>query len=265
MRRWPGLMLLATLWVLAPGAQAQSPSAPVCGVVLMHGKWGTAHSVYLQPLIQKLSAHCRVDSLEMPWSRRRLYDQPYPQALAQISAAVQAQRAAGARWVAVGGQSFGANAALAYMAQVGDADAVLALAPGHVPERFYQLPEVRPAVDEARALVQAGQPQTLVRMTDVNQGQRMEVQAPAGALWSYFDPQGWGHMGMSARQFQRAVPLLWAIGQQDPLYPSGEHSIYRQAPAHPHSLYLVVPGGHADTPAVAADDIVRWVRERVGL
>jgi len=45
---------------------------------------------------------------------------------------VQALRAKGYQRVVVMGQSFGANAAMAYMAQEGDADAVVAL------EKIYQ-------------------------------------------------------------------------------------------------------------------------------
>jgi predicted alpha/beta-hydrolase family hydrolase len=144
-----GLVLGIGAWACAL-ASAQPLS---CAVVLLHGKWGTAQSPYLKPVAQKIEPHCQVRMLEMPWSRHRLYDQPYADALAQIQTAVQALRQSGIQWVALGGQSFGANATLAYMAQVGDVDAVLPMAPGHVPEAFVQVPDVRRSVDAAQWLL----------------------------------------------------------------------------------------------------------------
>ena len=258
---------LATLALVAAGclAGASALAEPLsCGVVLMHGKWGMPQSPYLKPVVQKLEPTCQVKMLEMPWSRLRLYNKPYPDALAQIRQAVSALRQSGVQWGAVGGQSFGANASLAYMAQVGDADAVLPMAAGHVPENFYPIADVRRGIDAAQQAVQAGQGDTLVEMTDINQGQRRPVKAPAAALWSYFDPQGWGNMALSARNFRKPVPVFWAIGTLDPLYPSGSEAIYQQLPAHADSQYLVVQANHATTPEAASDALWLWVKARTG-
>ncbi|MCE2780968.1 alpha/beta hydrolase [Limnohabitans sp.] len=262
MRRWLlrlGLVAMGT-WACA-AAEAQPLS---CGVVLMHGKWGMPQSPFLKPVVQKLEPHCQFKLLEMPWSRQRLYDLPYADALGQIRDAVAEFRKAGVLWVAVGGQSFGANASLAYMAQVGDADAILPLAPGHAPEFFYQLPDVRRSVDAARKLVDSGQGDTLVEMSDVNQGQRRPVKTSANALWSYFNPQGWGNMGLSAGAVRKAVPVFWAIGTLDPLHGAGSTEIYQKLPAHSDSRYLVVRANHANTPEVAADELLDWVKARIG-
>jgi len=256
----------ALAWLLT-GFLACTPATaePLsCGVVLMHGKWGMPQSPYLKPVVQKLESVCQVKLLEMPWSRFRLYDKPYADALVQIRQAVSEFRQSGVQWVAVGGQSFGANASLAYMAQVGDVDAVLPMAPGHVPENFYPIADVRRGIDAAQQAVQAGQGDTLVEMTDINQGQRRQVKAPAAALWSYFDPQGWGNMALSARHFQKSVPVFWAIGTLDPLYPSGSAAIYQQLPAHADCHYLVVQANHATTPEAAAPALWLWVKARTG-
>ena len=208
------MRLSSALALVCAGFLACAPAVaqPLnCGVVLMHGKWGMPQSPYLKPVVQKLEPICQVTLLEMPWSRGRLYDQPYGSALVQIRQAVSAFRQSGAQWVAVGGQSFGANASLAYMAQVGDADAVLAMAPGHVPENFARVPEVRRGIDAAQQRVASDQGDSLLEMTDINQGQRRQVTASAAALWSYFDPQGWGNMALSAHNFRRSVPVFWAI------------------------------------------------------
>ncbi len=252
--------LAGVLFGAADPAWAQPSS---CGVVLMHGKWGTPQSPYLRPVAEKLAPHCKVILLEMPWSRDRLYDRPYPDALDQVRQAVQALRQSGIRWVAVGGQSFGANASLAYMSQIGDADALLPLAPGHVPEHFHQDPDIRRSVDEAWRLVAAGRGDQRVEMTDINQGQRRSIRTSAGALWSYFNPQGWGNMGLSARDSRKPVPVFWAIGTLDPLYGAASQAIYQNLPAHPDSEYREVRASHANTPAAAADALVDWVLARL--
>ncbi len=255
-----GVLLGAGAWACTL-ASAQPLS---CAVVLLHGKWGTAQSPYLKPVAQKIEPHCQVRLLEMPWSRHRLYDRPYADALAHIQATVQTLRQSGIQWVAVGGQSFGANAALAYMAQVGDVDAVLPMAPGHVPEVFDQVPDVRSSVDAARQSVQSGQGDTLVEMNDINQGQRRPIKTTATALWSYFNPQGWGNMGLSAAAFRKPVPVFWAIGKQDTLYPTASAAIYQKLPPHPDSRYLVLNANHANTPELAADEAVQWLLSRTG-
>ena len=262
MRLWVTTLsvVFAGLWVCAP-VWAEPLS---CGVVLLHGKWGMPQSPYLKPVVQKLEPICQIKLLEMPWSRLRLYDKPYADALAQIRLEVSELRQSGVQWVAVGGQSFGANASLAYMAQVGDVDAVLSMAPGHVPENFNAIPEVRRGIDAARQLVEFGQGASLVEMTDINQGQRRNVKAPAASLWSYFDPKGLGSMALSASNFRKAVPVFWAIGTLDPLYSSGSTAIYQKLPAHEESQYLVVQANHATTPEAASEALWTWIKARTG-
>lgn len=262
MRRWLLRWGMACVGAWTCAAAVAQPLS--CGVVLLHGKWGMPQSPYLRPVVQKLEPHCQVKQLEMPWSRNRLYDRPYPDALAQVHEAVAALRQSGVQWVAVGGQSFGANASLAYMAQIGDADAVLPLAPGHVPEYFYQIPDVRRSVDAARQMIESAQGDNPVEMTDINQGQRRPVKTSANALWSYFNPQGWGNMRLSAAAFRKPVPVFWAIGTQDPLHASGSADIFQKLPVHPDSQYLVVQANHATTPEAASEALWVWVKARTG-
>ena len=73
MRDWgaAALVFACAAW----GGSACAWAKPVsCGVVLMHGKWAMPQSPYLKPVVQKLQPICQVKTLEMPWSRRRLYD-----------------------------------------------------------------------------------------------------------------------------------------------------------------------------------------------
>jgi dienelactone hydrolase len=248
----------AALAGTAQQARAQDVASKPCAVILMHGKWGSPQ--FIGHFGRRLEPYCAVNAIEMPWSQRRNYDIPYPQALKEVSAQVQALRAKGYQRVVVMGQSFGANAAMAYMAQEGDADAVVALAPGHVPAFTYSKGIGKEAVDKAGELVKAGQGSEKLAMEDFNQGKRQSIRMPADVLWSYFDPAGLGHMPRTAAAFKKPVPFLWVIGTNDPLYAAGEDFAYRKAPEHPASKYLVVTAGHIDTPDVAAAQVLDWLK-----
>ena len=253
--RW---LTLALVLAWPSGAWLQTATTPSCALVLMHGKWGGPQGLAL--FARKLETVCQVVLLEMPWSGRRAYDQPYAVALKEISAQVQTLRGKGYRQVLVGGQSFGTNAALAYMAEVGDADGVLALAPGHSPRVMYQQGMGRAEVDQARTLVAAGQGAQTLTINDMNQGRRRNMTMSAETLLSYFDPDGLGHMPKTSANFKKAVPVLWVIGTQDPLYPAGEAYAYAKLPAHAKSRYLVVEAGHGNTPEVAATGVIEWLK-----
>lgn len=247
------------LWLVvvmfAPAAWGQTKP---CAVVLMHGKWG--HTNNLAAFGRTMEAACDTKSLEMPWSRRRNYDQPYPVAIDEIAAQVKALREKGYSRVLLAGHSFGANAALAYMATVGDADGVIALAPGHSPAFSYSRGIGKAAVDQARQWVAEGKGGDSLEMEDYNQGKARPVRMRADVILSYFDPNGLGHMPLSAAQFKKAVPFLWVIGTGDPLYAAGAPYAYDKAPAHAASKYLVVEADHMGTPDVAALHVVAWVK-----
>ena len=78
-------------------------------------------------------------------------------------------------------------------------------------------------------------------------------------LWSYFDPEGLGHMPASAAAFKKPVPLLWVVGTADPIYRGGEEFAFRRAPPHPASQYLVYSGGHGDIEQTA-EPVLAWLK-----
>lgn len=251
------LRAVVSLWLCLAFWPALAQDRP-CAVLVMHGKW--ANPQYISFFGRKLEPYCTFKSLDMPWSQRRYYDQPYGVALQEMAAQVQAFRAAGYQRVLLAGHSFGANAALAYMAQVGDADGVIALAPGHAPQYMYERGLGREAVDTARAWVAAGRGEDKLSMLDLNQGQKRQISMTAQVLLSYFDPQGLGHMPGTAAAFKKPVPLLWVVGTADPLYRAGSAYAFDKAPAHPASRYLVVQADHLSTPDVAAAQVLQWIQ-----
>jgi pimeloyl-ACP methyl ester carboxylesterase len=241
--------------LIPPDAAAQDKE---CAVVVMHGKWGNPQ--YIGFFGRRLDPVCVPKMIEMPWSKRRNYDEPYPFALAEIAAQVKAFRDQGYQRVLLAGHSFGANAALAYMAEIGDVDGVIALAPGHVPAKMYERGIGKDVVDKARELVAAGKGDETLSMDDLNQGQRQGIRMSATVLLSYFDPQGLGHMPATTARFKKPVPLLWVVGTKDPLYPAGSAFAFDLAPPHPASKYLVVEADHANTPEAAVGEVLVWIK-----
>ena len=229
-----------------------------CALVLMHGKWGSPKS--LTSFANRIDSICDVKSLEMPWSGRRSYDQPYPVALTEIDDQIKAFRAKGYKRILVGGQSFGANAALAYMATLGNADGLVVLAPGHSPKMMYDQNISKTEVDKARELVNAGHGEERLSMADLNQGKRRDMSMSAHTLLSYFDPDGLGHIPGTTQKIKKAIPVLWVIGSADPLFKYGEAYAYANLPAHPQNKYLVVDAGHGNTPDVAANITFEWIK-----
>jgi len=118
----------------------------------------------------------------------------------------------------------------------------------------------RIAVDNARGLVAAGKGDELLDIEDFNQGKKRSMRMRADVLWSYFDPEGLGHMPKTAAGFKRSVPLLWVVGTNDPLFALGADFAYSKAPPNPKSQYVVVNAGHGDIPDVAAAQVADWIK-----
>ncbi|MDR7305332.1 alpha/beta hydrolase [Rhodoferax saidenbachensis] len=248
------LVLLGLCNLSLPASAQGKP----CAVLLIHGKWGQPGN--LAGLGRQLEPVCDTKLLEMPWSRRRNYDQPYAVALQEMAAEVRALRGKGYTRVLLAGHSLGANGVLAYMAEVGDVDGLIALAPGHAPEVIYRRGIGKAAVDQARVWVAEGKGAETLDMEDLNQGKTRMVRMRADVLLSYFDPQGLGYMPATAARFKQPVPLLWVVGAQDPLSAMGPDYAYSKAPAHPARQYLAVDADHMGTPDVAAAQVLQWIR-----
>lgn len=249
-------LLLATIGLNLGPAVAQEQKA--CALVLMHGKWHNPHDFGF--FGGKIEPTCDYKSIEMPWSKRRNYDEPYPVALAEIKAQVETFHKDGYKRVILVGHSFGANAALAYMAEIGDADGVISLAAGHSPAYMYKKGIGAESVDKARSLVASGKGDETLSMDDLNQGRRQSISMSAKVLLSYFDPEGLGNMPGTIARFKKPIPLLWVVGNKDPLFPFGSGYAFDKAPKHPASKYVVVQADHISTPDAAVGDVLAWIK-----
>lgn len=263
--RRQSLVLFGSFFCTIPSrALAQVGNLSGIGVVLLHGKGGSPGGPLsgLAAAIQGGGALVAMPA--MPWQgsggRPSGYLESYEQAMTRIGGAAQQLLSQGVKRIVVGGLSLGANAAIGYAARSGGTlSAVLALAPGHVPELAGFRQKVADGVSRARQLVASGQGNAPTMLPDLNQGAPFQVSATPSAYLSYFDPNGPAVMPRNAARMP-AVPFLWVVGTGDSMYQRGEAYAYARAPRHPKSKYLVVNAGHIDTPNVAREQVVAWLR-----
>lgn len=253
------LVVIASLIIPLKLAQAQSPTLASFGVVLLHGKGGTPTS-----MIEGLSETLRkegalVEAPELPWSSRRIYDATYDQAMAEIDLAVQKLRWAGATRIVVAGHSLGGNAAIGYAARRQDLAAVVALAPGHLPEAWALRLRTKGAVAKAKQLVADGKGDVRMSFPDLAQGIPFRVKASPNVYLSMFDPEGPAIIPRNAAAMGE-VPFLWVVGVGDPIFLHGRDYGFDPGAKHPKSKYLVIPGLHLTTPFQARKSIVDWLK-----
>lgn len=251
--------LLAPLFtlLLAVAAMTSHAAPSDVGIVLMHGKWGNPKS--MMQLSGALTARgYRVSTPEMAWSGRRLYDMDYPAALKEVEKEVKQLRAKGVKRVVVAGQSLGSNAAVAYAASGMDLDALVILAPGHFPERYIKNPAMKTSLARAGAMVAANQGTEAENFEDLNQGKRRQIHIAAATYVSYFDPKGPGAMTNSIRKLAKPLPVLLAIGTQDPFF-AESNAFFDSAPAHPGSHYVALEGDHVGLPNLVTAEMLKWL------
>jgi pimeloyl-ACP methyl ester carboxylesterase len=235
------------------------------GVVLMHGKRGNPGSGSLIGSLEAAlrAAGIRVVAPEMPWSRQRFLDKTFDGIVAEIDQAAAALRKDGVRKIIVGGHSLGGNAALAYGARREGLAGILVIAPGHFPESKGFRKRFDADLGKARSMVDSGKGGETGSFGDIDQGVSDSYSMTAKAYVDFMDPDGPLAMPNSAASLKPNMPLMLIIGQEDPVFSYGrgeQDYIFDKAPAHPKSVYKVVPGGHKATPRVGTDEIIAWLK-----
>lgn len=259
------LLRTAGSWAVAAASVGSvHAQAERVGVLMLHGKNpGNPNDPNFSPLKGRFEALGWLVRLpDMPWSRSRYLEGHFDQAMAEIAGHVRALREAGATRIVLLGHSMGVPAAMAYAARGGDVQALVALAPGHVPLLYDTLPglsAVHDSIVKARELVAADKGDATSRFIDINQGRAQPLIATPRNFLSYFDPGSDAEMSVTAPRLPPALPVLVAIGEKDPLYPRIRTYLVERLPAHPRHRYLEVSGGHLDTPRMAFEAIVEWI------
>ena len=248
------LLLFLALTVTAAASALQG-----MGVVFLHGKgvWSGAFDGGIVASVESEGA--LVATPEMPWSLGRKYGATYEQAMAEIDAAVAALRARGAKRVVVIGHSLGANAAIGYGARRRGLAAVVALAPGHLPETEQLSRRTADARAEAAQLIAQGQGDVPRSFPDLIQGVPAPCTATPKIYLSMFDPNGPAVIPRNVAAL-RGIPLMWVVGSFDPINARGRGYAFARAPAHPRNQYLEVLAGHLTTALVARGRVVEWLK-----
>jgi len=248
--------LFCLLLLIATPVEAASLQGT--GVVFLHGKgvWTGAFDGGIPAALEAEGAVAV--SPEMPWSFSRIYGATYDEALQEIDAAVAGLKAKGASRIVIIGHSLGANAAIGYAARRRGVAAVVALSPGHLPETAEMRARTGAAIVQARALLAAGE-KSRRTWPDRIQGVPTFATASPAVYISMFDPDGPAVIPKNAAAL-RGVPLLWVVGNSDPIFARGRDYAFARAPKNPKSRYLEVSAGHLTAPGAARSQVVEWLK-----
>jgi pimeloyl-ACP methyl ester carboxylesterase len=247
------------------GMAAAAAAQGTTGVILMHGKQSSPNTAGLSDIASKAqAAGMKVVVPSMPWGSggwEKINVTP-DQVFAMIDGYASQLRAQGAQRIVVGGQSLGANVALAYAVARQNVAGVVMAAPGHSPGGSYRNnPSIKEAVDRAMQLVQSGQASQSFSGPDDNQGNSIRMSTTAGVYASWLNPRGQASMPAQAPLLPANIPVMLIIGTKDPNFNFAEANIYKPAAKNPYSRYLVIDGGdHRNTDQAASQRIVDWIK-----
>lgn len=253
-----GRLLIALLSCLALAGQARG--ADVLGVVVLHGK--ESHPNFMEQIIPSLTAAgFLVDAPEMPWSKRRLYDASFQQALQEVDASVDRLRKRGATKIVISGLSMGGPAVFAYGASRPNVDGLVAWAPAHDPlnDPAMRTPQFIEAVDRAQKLIADGKGDEMQSFPEINRT-IFKVQATPKVWLSYWAPDGSNSMPKAAASISSPLPILIVVTPRDP-FPMDEDYILRKAPSHPLSQLIKLDAPHPQVPSAAKGLTVEWLQK----
>jgi pimeloyl-ACP methyl ester carboxylesterase len=251
-------LALALCLVALIAAPAAAAGLSGVGIVFLHGK-GVWPGAFDGGIPAALEADGAVTAApEMPWSLTRMYGATFDEAMGEIDAAIAGLKAKGATRIVVIGHSLGANAAIGYAARRRGLAAVVAMSPGHLPETEEMRDRTADAIVRARALAASGETSRRI-WPDRIQGVPTVAMASPAAYLSMFDPDGPAVIPRNAAALQ-GVPLLWVVGEFDPIFARGRDYAFARAPKNARSRYIEVAAGHLAAPRVARTQVVEWLK-----
>jgi len=248
----------------ALGAAAPAAAQGTIGFIYMHGKQGSPNTTGAGDIASKAAAAgIKVMTPSMPWGAggwEKINVTP-EQVFGMIDGYANQLRAQGAQRIVVGGQSLGANMALAYAVARQNVAGVVMAAPGHSPIGSYRNASIKENVDQACQLAKAGQGNQAFTGLDDNQGNSIRISTTAAVYCGWLNPRGAASMPVQARDLPAGIPVMLIIGTKDPAFGFTENNIYKPAAKNPYSRYLVIDGGeHRNTDHAASQRIVDWMK-----
>ena len=239
-------------------ALAAAPAAAFerVGLVLLHGKTGSpAQFAGMAEMLDETGYG--VETPEMCWSARRIYDQPLEQCFADIDAAIARLRADGFEAIVVGGHSLGGLVALAYGASHDGLAGIVALAPDGEPGDFSRHAKVAASVKRAAAMVQAGHGDDTVGLHRPRARPVLHREGDAARL------------PLLPRTGQRAAPGSPSPGHPRPYLLGGRHEGFEPARRqgalcarhrqNDLNTFVSVNAGHMGTPGAALVPMLDWL------
>jgi len=205
-----------------------------------------------------------VESPEMPWSGRRLYDVGMEGVVAEIGAAVKSLKDKGVTKVCLAGHSMGAAGAIHYASRV-QVDCIIALAPGHNPEANFMRSYTLSDIAIAKAMVAEGKGDEKAHFGDYNTGNRTKkITMSAKVFLDYFDGDGPMNMVTNASKMLPGTQVLWVVGKDESEGAKRNGgAAYQNIPASINKQFVEVSGGHVETPERAIDLVPAWIRDKV--
>jgi pimeloyl-ACP methyl ester carboxylesterase len=239
-------------------------SASEVGVVVMHGKGGQPGK-YVDQLASAFErAGFQVANLEMPWSGRRQYDVSMSGGVDEITQALDAMRAKGARKVFVAGHSQGGLFALHY-AGLHRVDGVLPIAPGGQVDVPSFVDKLSSHVEKARQMVDEGRGGEKAAFADFEGSRGTNVITTTAAIYlDWFDPKG-AHTTVAYKRVKEGTPVLYVAPVRD--YPGlikSKHQNFGGLPPHPKTRMYEPDSEHLNAPAAAAEEAIMWIRQISG-
>lgn len=254
------LLALAASFLPLP-VQAQIQAAEI-GVVAMHGKGGNPGK-FVDKLARELEqAGFQVANLDMPWSGSRHYDVDMKGAVSEISAALDAMRAKGAKKLFVAGHSQGGLFALYYGGRQ-PADGLIAIAPGG----SHGAPDFQKAlgghVSLAKSMIEEGKGEEKASFADYEGSKgSYAISTTARIYYDWFNPDGPHNMWSVVKNVKGGIPVLYVAPTRD--YPSlknQKQSNFSALPGHALTRLHEPDSDHLNAPAAATPEIIRWINE----
>ena len=241
------------------------------GVVLLHGS--KKATKWISPLVKQLKkAKIQVVTPEMTWSENRRWDVSSSDTMTEIDNAVATLRNNGATKIFVGGHSIGGSVAVAYATNNKDIAGVLLIAPAHTNEMegFQEQLIANVAYDKQVAndgkgnevLAYSGKPCNDVAKANPKVKKMNWAVSTSSAIYlSHFDPDAKDTMPENLHKLNGNTAVLWIAGKADSWTKADGEKVFSMAPQNPQNKYIVVKGGHLQTPAKGKKEIVSWVME----
>ena len=202
-----------------------------------------------------------IQSPTCAWSKRKKYSDPVDISLRKcVSPRIEILRKKGAEKIVVLGNSLGANAAIRAGVIFDGLDAIVAMAPGHTPEDSGIREILDPDIRFAKAKIESGAGQDMIRFEDFNQGQKIPLEVPAANFLSWFDPEGKAVMGLNAPKIKNGTAFLWIAGRNDRISDGTGKNIFNSVPPNPKSKFIHVEGGHKDVRKYGKEIIINWIK-----